>query len=78
MSTLTKFVEDSCHLPELRTNKHFRIKSSSREKLVLGGEIMTVKSKRKGSIDETKRIFSETKHKKSGIFEQGIKVRIIR
>jgi hypothetical protein len=60
----------------VRTNKHFRIKSASKEKMLLGGDLLTTRSKRKSSIDDAKRIFSEHRNKKSGSIDSGLKIRI--
>jgi hypothetical protein len=44
--------------------------------MLLGGELLTSRSKRKSSIDETKRIFSEQRNKKSGSIDSALKIRI--
>lgn len=66
MDVLPKIEQDESHFPQIRTNKHFRIKSNSKEKiLITGGDVLTTRSKRKSSIDEAKRIFSESRNKKN-------------
>jgi hypothetical protein len=49
MQTPTKHSEE--HLPHIRQNRHFRIKSLSKEKILLGAELLTSRPKRKTSID---------------------------
>ena len=49
--------ENKSTLPHLRKNKHFRIKSNSKDKILGPSEIMSARARHKG-IDESKRIFS--------------------
>lgn len=76
MASQTQNTEDKRTLPQLRTNKHFRIKSSSKDKFVYPKEAMSVRTRHKDTAEEPKRIFSESRNRKSGSMDTSIKIKI--
>lgn len=70
-------LEDS-HLPHIRTNRHFRIKSASKEKILLGGELLTSRNNRKSTTQENKRLLSDHKNRNSGSIDNPLKLAIAR
>ena len=59
-------IEEDIHFPQIPTNRQFRIRSNSKDKLNPNPDILTSKHRRKGSTDEGKRIFSENKNARNG------------
>jgi hypothetical protein len=51
MASQTSSTDDQRTLPQLRTNKHFRIKSASKDKFIYPQEIMSVRARHKGSTE---------------------------
>lgn len=67
---------EESHLPQIRTNKHFRIKSASKEKILMAGELLTTRHKRKNSTDDQKRVLSDHKNRNSASIDHPLKITI--